>query len=553
MNATVGFGFHERNLYINHAASSCADVLIIGGGITGAAIALDAAARGLSVVLTEKSDFAGGTSSRSTRLVHGGLRYLKQFEFRQVKRTAAERIVLNRLAPHLIRPRRILIPVVKPVPAQARFLRTGLRIYDFLAKAKGDTRHITLSSTECYAREPLLGNTPLAAGYTFTEYSTDDARLVVEILKKAAQLGAACMNYVEVNGFIKHKGTISGVTCIDRLNHTQHSFSAHCVVNASGPWADRLRMLAGVDDKKLLCLSKGVHIVLKKSRLPIKQALYSFAPDGRMIFVIPSGEYVYAGTTDTPFSGNPEEAVVARTESDYLLNALNWLFTGINLAHEDVVSCWAGIRPLIAASGRTTTELSREEKMELAPNGLITMAGGKLTSCRLMAKSVADLLAKRSGRKVSCTTGNIPLSGGDFDFEANEAALVQWNDHKYDQVKQTGITVANFSRLCYRYGTHVDIITEYAFDFYNTPDTRLHCWLLAEIRYGVDYEMVCTLSDFFIRRTSMVHFEPERLETAIPVCAAYLAARPGLTTEPQSALIARFEHELAAMRLNPDC
>ena len=311
----------NREATLNTLVGDVYDVLVIGGGATGCGIALDAVSRGLKTALLEKRDFASGTSSKSTKLIHGGLRYLKQLDFGLVRESGQERARVHRLAPHLSLPEKMLLPIREGGSFGKFSTSIGLKVYDLMAGVRGDDRRKMLSRKDTLLKEPLLDPTGLKGGGFYAEYRTDDARLTIELVKKARSLGASALNYIEVKDFIYSGKTISGVKALDTITGETIEIKAKKVVSAAGPWVDHLRKINKSINEKRLFLSKGVHIVVSHERLPLHHSIYFDVPDGRMIFAIPRGKVTYIGTTDTPYEASLERIVVTQADLDYLLKA----------------------------------------------------------------------------------------------------------------------------------------------------------------------------------------------------------------------------------------
>ena len=295
------FSFFNRKNIAAELKATEFDLLIIGGGITGAGIALDAASRGMKVALIEKNDFASGTSSKSTKLIHGGLRYLKQFDFWLVKEVGTERAIVHKLAPHLVIPEKMILPLIDGGTYGSWLTSFGLKVYDILAAVEGEDQRKMLDKEEALEKEPLLPKDVLnGAGY-YAEYRTDDARLTLEVLKTALNYNAKIINYTEATQFIYEENRVVGATVKDNFTNDSFNIKAKYVVNATGPWVDTLRQTNHTKTSKRLHLTKGVHLVVAHEKLPVKQAVYFDIPDGRMMFAIPRGKVTYFGTTDTNY------------------------------------------------------------------------------------------------------------------------------------------------------------------------------------------------------------------------------------------------------------
>lgn len=370
------------------------DLLVLGGGVTGAGIALDAASRGLNVLLLEKDDFASGTSNKSTKLIHGGLRYLKQFEFGLVKETGTERAIVHKLAPHLAIPEKMLLPFVTNGTYGSFSTSVGLKLYDFLAGVLKKDRRRMLTKAQTLDAEPLLNRQTVEGGGIYSEYRTDDARLTLEILKTAHRYDAVLLNYAEVKSFLSNSGRISGVLFQDNISGKEIKVKSLAVVVAAGPWLDTILKKNNALLPNKLRLTKGVHIVVSHDKFPIKQPVYFDTPDGRMVFAIPRGKCTYIGTTDTEYRGSLNRVVATKDDYEYLLNALRRVFPKVSLCIDDVESNWAGLRPLIEDVGKAPSELSRKDEIYEMHDGLIAIAGGKLTGYRRMAQRVTDLVQK---------------------------------------------------------------------------------------------------------------------------------------------------------------
>ena len=390
------------------------DLLIIGGGVTGAGIALDAASRGLKTALIEKKDFASGTSSKSTKLVHGGLRYLKNFEFGLVRKFGKERAILNKNAPHLAYPRSMLLPFYKKWGLSSWATPLGIFAYELLAGVKKSEKFQFFRGLSVLKKEPLLK--PFATGgCLYTEYQTNDSRLVIELIKTSLLYNSTCLNYIEANSFFLKKGKVSGVFVSDVVSGSSFKIKARSVINATGPWVDSFLEKTKSNSKKKLFLTKGVHIVFKKKDLPIKTPVYFPVQDGRMVFAIPRLNLIYVGTTDTPFNKKQDEVFVEKSDVKYIISSIKKVFSVPHLKEKHVVSSWAGIRPLIFMAGKKPSDISRKDELFLSKNNLITVAGGKLSGYRMMAEKATDLVFKKLCLPfVKSKTKNITLIGGGF-------------------------------------------------------------------------------------------------------------------------------------------
>lgn len=505
----ISFSYNDRPAIIRKLSTEKYDLVIIGGGITGAGIALDAASRGLKTALVEKNDFAFGTSSRSTKLIHGGLRYLKQLEFGLVKEVGSERAVVHHLAPHLVVPEKMLLPLSDKKGLGYWLTSIGLKIYDWLAGVKPEDQRQMLTKLQTLKYEPLLRKDDVKGGAIYAEYRTDDARLTIEIIKAAVSYGASILSYARVNDFIYSEEQISGVQIKDALSDERFIIQGKVVVSATGPWVDELREINKSKTGKRLHLTKGVHIVVSHIKLPVRQAIYFDVDDGRMIFAIPRGRTTYIGTTDTTYEGNKDNVITTLKDAKYLIAAVNATFPSVNLSVEDIESSWAGLRPLIHEDGKSASELSRKDEIFESPTGLISIAGGKLTGYRKMAERVVNLVIKKhfSNRSFNpCKTDQIKLAGNTFTSTKQVKKFAQ---SVCEKLKPFGLSELTAHYLVENYGQQTDDILKYA----GKPDpSEAEISLLkAELWYSIHHEMVCTLQDFFVRRTGLLYFDVHKI------------------------------------------
>lgn len=501
------FSFFNREKTIKELQSEEFDLLVVGGGITGAGIALDAASRGMKVALIEKNDFASGTSSKSTKLIHGGLRYLKQFDFWLVKEVGTERAIVHKLAPHLVVPEKMILPLVEGGTYGSWLTSVGLKIYDVLAAVEGEDKRKMLDQKEALKKEPLLPKPLLKGAGYYAEYRTDDARLTLELIKTALDYNAKPINYSEVLEFLYKDNRVIGATIKDVLTHAVFNVKSKYIINATGPWVDHLRLKNQPNTNKKLRLSKGVHLVVNHEKLPVKQSVYFDVPDGRMMFAIPRGKSTYFGTTDTNYQGNKNEITTDLVDAMYLIAAVNNMFPKISISINDIKSSWAGLRPLIHEEGKPVSELSRKDEIFVSKSGLISIAGGKLTGYRKMAERIVDLVTKKYFKKFSgifkeAQTESILLSGGGFE-DFNEVKT--YIDHIYDSIVEKQFDKKDAQYLVYNYGKQADIILRKYDEFIEKcPHEKM---IKAEVWFTIHYEMACTPIDFFMRRTGRFYFD----------------------------------------------
>src|SRR5450432_1280127 len=376
------------------------DVLVIGGGITGAGVARDAAMRGLSVALVEARDFASGTSSRSSKMIHGGLRYMAQGDLALVHEAASERKAVERIAPHLTRQTPFVIPA-KTAAALAK-LRAGLWAFEKLGGVPKDRRHEVWSQRDLLDREPAVDARDLFGAVVYPEYLTEDARMTLANVRSASAKGAQVVSYAPVRGLIVEDGRAVGLTIGDGLSDVDADRArvrGRVIVNAAGPWVDLLRRLEDGAAEVELQLTKGVHLVVAHERLPVSRTVIMPAADRRSVFAVPKGDFTYIGTTDTFYPTSDYWPRIEAADVDYLLAAAAARFSTPALGHRDVVAAWSGLRPLVAQAGKSASEISRKDEVWTGPAGVLAIAGGKLTAYRKMAERVVDMAQEALGQR----------------------------------------------------------------------------------------------------------------------------------------------------------
>ncbi len=522
--SNIPFSSLSRSDIKSQLTSQVFDLVIIGGGVTGCGIALDAASRGLKVALLEKRDFASGTSSKSTKLIHGGLRYLKQFDVGLVRETGQERAVLNKLAPHLALPEKMLLPIVENGTFGKVMANVGLWVYDFLAGVKGSDKRQMLTKEEALEKEPLLNGAVLKGAGYYAEYRTDDARLTIELIKKAVSYGAIAVNYSEVIDFLE-KEKVVGVKVKDIGTGEEYDIKSTKVVSAAGPWVDGLRKMNESLKGKRLHLTKGVHIVVDREKLPLNYSVYFDVPDGRMIFAIPRGKATYIGTTDTTYTASLDRIVATKADRDYLINAVNNAFPSIELVAEDIESNWAGLRPLIHEDGKSPSELSRKDEIFEAPNGLISIAGGKLTGYRKMAEKVVDLVCEQLKKEKKLelpSTQTKTISLTDNPFKSNKE-VKKYIKKLRSSFEAEGLNPYYAWYLVTNYGKSCEQIIASA-KALNSTFSELEI-LLAEVDYCVENEMMNTVEDFLVRRTGRLYFNIASVHQYMDEVIAYIGEK----------------------------
>nr|WP_134685915.1 glycerol-3-phosphate dehydrogenase/oxidase [Brevibacillus migulae] len=537
----------QRKEMLRAMSGQTYDAVIIGGGITGVGIALDAVTRGLKVALVEMQDFAAGTSSRSTKLVHGGLRYLKQLEVQMVAEVGKERAIVYENGPHVTTPEWMVLPFHKGGTFGRFSTSLGLMLYDFLAGVKGSERRRMLDVQETLRKVPLIKKEGLLGGGNYVEYRTDDARLTIEVAKAAHHQGADLVNYAKVEELLYENGRVVGVKVVDQVDGEAYTLYGTKIVNATGPWVDTLREKDGSRKGKRLQLSKGIHLIIDQSRFPLTQAVYFDTPDGRMVFAIPRDGKTYVGTTDTFYQDEIAHPRMTEEDRQYVIQAINYMFPEVNITEKDIESSWAGVRPLIYEEGKSASEISRKDEIWESDSGLITIAGGKLTGYRKMAEMVVDLLVKhlRAQGKSDfrpCATKHLPISGGDVGGSAHFPAFVA---AKTKTGMEMGLAKEQAEKLTRMYGSNVDQLFNIVQQRTKENDPfALPADLFASLVYGIEAEMVVTPVDFFVRRTSMLLFCIQEVHKWKKPVLAYMAQRFGWTQEQEHAYAEELEKHL---------
>lgn len=485
------------------------DVVVIGGGITGAGVALDAATRGYTVALIERADFASGTSSRSSKLVHGGLRYLQQFDLGLVREALLERQIMVRVAPHLVKPLPMIVPAFDGERPD-RKLGMGLNLYDVMSVDKlrgrrkrgeeedqfgGDwspERHRMIEGAEVVERAPALAPRNPTGGYLFYDCQTDDSRLVLTALEEAERFGAVCANRIEATGLVEKNGRASGLKVRDVESGSEFEIGADNVVNATGVWADRLRPEDLHDEAGLPVIrpSRGTHITIAGDKLPLNDGVIVPAGEGRSIFALPWLGSTLIGTTDSDYDETDLDHVSpAAADIEYLLEATNEFFM-TDFDASDVSGAFAGVRPLIATGDpKKSVDISRRAELYETGNGMITITGGKLTTWRRMAKMAVDRIVERDSREAPCRTEEIPLGQA---IQADELPRVE------------GVPEGAYEQLAGRYGYRArDVLAvaaergELAQPIVTSGPTDL----LAEVVFAARHEQARSVGDALLRRS----------------------------------------------------
>ncbi|MGT2950212.1 alpha-glycerophosphate oxidase [Streptococcus cuniculi] len=596
------FSKETRRLAIEKMQDRQLDLLIIGGGITGAGVALQAAASGMETALIEMQDFAEGTSSRSTKLVHGGLRYLKQFDVEVVSDTVSERAVVQQIAPHIPKPDPMLLPVYDEEGSTFSMfrLKVAMDLYDLLAGVNNtDLANKVLTKEEVLEREPHLKQEGLVGGGVYLDFRNNDARLVIENIKRAAKDGALIASRVKAERFIKDEnGKVVGIVARDLLTDSTFEIRARLVINTTGPWSDEVRNLGG-EGSGLLQMrpTKGVHLVVDSARLSVPQPTYfdTGHADGRMVFVLPRENKTYFGTTDTDYTGDLANPMVTQEDVDYLLDIVNNRFPGTNLTLDDIESGWAGLRPLLSGNGASDynggnngklsddsfnnlidtvkaylnhektrddvehdltqlegsvsektldpSAVSRGSSLDRDDNGLLTLAGGKITDFRKMAEGalekVAEILAAEHGRKFRLVNSKTyPVSGG----ELNPANVAEEIEHLAQLGVKKGLHYDDALYLANLYGSNAPKV--FALNHKVEAVSQLNQRDLLSLHYAMKEEMALTAVDYLLRRTNYMLFMREQLDAIVDDVLLEMAAYYGWSEEEQAAQRALLDETL---------
>jgi len=536
-----------RAAYLEQLARDQFDVLVIGGGITGAGVALDAAARGYRVALVEKADFASGTSSKSTKLAHGGIRYLPQFDFAMIHEGVVERGLMVRHAPFLVRPQPFVIPVYEdmhwpsslPIRPRTAFgldllLDIGLWMYDLMAGRLNIGRHKRISAEKTVERAPKLRSRGLKKALLYYDAQTNDAQLTVTLLRTAAQFGAVVTNYTEVTSFTRANGKLNGAVVRDVLTNQQLTISARHIINATGVFSEQVVALTGDESKATIEPSKGIHLVVDRERLRISDTAVVLpeTEDGRILYVIPWQSRAIIGTTDTG-SGNLDDPQAGPEDIAYLIRHINQ-YLEVNLTNDDILSVYAGYRPLVKSRGARAADLSRTHVVLQEVNGMVTIVGGKLTTYRRMAQDTVDVLAKRDGMPISQPTKNLLLAGA-----------IGWRDARREieaRGQQLGLAPDIIEHLEFNFGSHARSILD-LIEKDESLRERLVLdlpYVRAEVVYACRAEMAMTLEDMLARRTRIILEDGARGASIAPQVASLMARELGWSSDQTNSQVEQY-------------
>jgi len=513
-----------RQQTLDTLESQVYDLIVIGGGITGAGILREAALRGLSVALLEAADFASGTSSKSTKLIHGGLRYLAMGHVQLVREAALERKRVNQLAPHLAEPQWLMVPTSHYLEYMK--YRVGISVYESLGQVAGPDRHFNLSGDALKAFEPELDVSAFPRSSVYLEYLTDDARLVMANIRAGVQAGGIAANKLAVTGVIKDRRQVSGVTAKCAISGQEIVVKARGVINAAGPWVEKICALDGVAMTKSMVLLKGVHLVVPRAKLPIQRMVFTQSLDQRPVFAIPRGDVVYIGTTDSVYEqGAQIWPEVLPEEVRYLLEPMQRYF-GVRLTQADCLTTWAGLRPLISETGKSSKEISRKDEVWISQSGLITIAGGKLTGYRKMAEDTVDAASRLIGLAQADGGDDTPLPGGDFTGGIDNLLL-----HLTQKYPMNDTVALRLVRL---YGAEAEQVLALGADSLVAAGSVLS----GEVAWALQKEGAQNLEDVIYRRTRVALYQPEEAAAILPRLTDMMAAELGWAEDKKTREIA---------------
>lgn len=523
------FSLQQREENVKKAQGQVFDVLIIGGGITGACAARDAARRGLSTALVEKNDWAFGTSSRSSKLVHGGLRYLELYDFKLVFEACRERRRLLMNAPHVVWPQSFIFPVYKGDKNGLFMIDMGLWLYDSLALFRNVQPHQFHGPKRILWVEPELDRSRLKGGGQFYDCSTDDARLTLSHIQSADREGACCLSYASVTGFLEKGGLAAGVRVRDELSGREFDIEARVVLNCTGPWTDTVCRMDDPDARPKLRPTKGAHVIVPWERIKAYNAMPIISPsDQRMLFVVPWHDFALIGTTDTDYDGDYDTIHASGEDVDYILEAANHALPNARLDTADVISTYAGLRPLVleeVSKDVKESKVSREHCIYESHSGLISIAGGKLTTARSMAEELVDMgvrrLEERFGARpaLRCTTKDAPVQGKDgADFPRRLERLGRKMSLDSDVIRKLQLLGTGALSVLQMIGEEEALAVRLGDGI---PYTE------AQVVYSAREEMVVTLADFMVRRSAIFYEDREQGLGCMERVASILAAELG--------------------------
>ncbi|MGV9772078.1 glycerol-3-phosphate dehydrogenase/oxidase [Streptosporangium sp. NPDC003464] len=514
---SAALGPQYRATALREMSENHYDVLVVGGGVVGAGAALDAVSRGLSVALVEARDWAAGSSSRSSKLIHGGLRYLEQLDFRLVREALKERhLLLTRLAPHLVHPVPFLFPLTHRI-WERFYIGAGMTLYDLLGGLRSAVpRHRNLSRRRALEEAPGLSPDALVGALRYHDAQTDDARMTLTLVRTAARYGATVVSRARATGLLREGARVTGARVADLESGQEVTVRARQVISATGVWTDETFVMAGVRGSHTMRPSKGVHLVVPRDRIGLRSAMI-LRTEKSVLFVLPWGRHWIIGTTDTQWNLDKDRPVASRADIDYLLDHVNAVLRR-PLTHDDVEGVYAGLRPLLAGDSADTAKLSREHLVTVPLPGLVVVAGGKYTTYRVMARDAVDMAARELGTAVpESVTHRVPLLGA-----AGYEAL--WNG-RHGLAGRSRLSVASVERLLRRYGSEVEELLDLvaADPALGRPLHGAPGYLGAEAVYAASHEQALHLEDVLTRRTHVFMEERDRGLAAAAEVAALIA------------------------------
>ena len=545
MKRSSRLGPEDRAAAWQRLDGGAVDVLVVGGGVTGAGIALDAVTRGLSTALVEARDFASGTSSRSSKLIHGGLRYLEQMDFRLVREALLEReLMLTRLAPHLVRPVSFLYPLTRHGWERA-YVGAGLVLYDAIGGSRTLPRHRHLTRTGARALAPALRRDALVGGIRYYDAQCDDARHTLTLVRTAAAYGATMRSSTEVVGFVKEGDRVVAAELRDTETGEVGIVRTGVVVNSTGVWTDDVQSLADSRGEFHVRASKGIHLVVPRDRISSETGII-LRTEKSVLFVIPWGDHWIIGTTDEDWHYAKAHPAASRTDIDYILEHVNRVLA-VPLTPADISGVYAGLRPLLSGEEEVTSQLSREHAISRSPRGMVSVAGGKYTTYRVMARDAVNAAVDELGRRAPrCVTDSIPLAGADgYHALANQAESLS---------DELGLPLWRINHLLGRYGSLIREVLEPAVEDrrWLEPVPGAGTYLMAEIRYAATHEGALHLDDVLARRTRISIETPHRGLESMKRVASVLGEVLGWDDEQLTREIASYDARVAAERASQE-
>ncbi|MEM7645485.1 MAG: glycerol-3-phosphate dehydrogenase/oxidase [Pseudomonadota bacterium] len=541
----MSFSFRDRSQNLQTLSDEVFDLAIVGGGITGAGVARDAASRGMKVALVESQDFASGTSSRSSKLIHGGVRYLENFEFHLVFEALSERALLFKIAPHLVHPLRFLVPVYSSSRVGFYKMLAGMWLYDLLALFETPQMHESLDPQEVRERVASIDGRGLVGAVEYSDAYTDDDRLVIESLRDAHRRGATIVNFCEVEGVKKDGDKILSLSVRDKKADSTFNLRAKQFVAGVGPWTDLFGKRVDDQWSKRLRPTKGVHLVFSKKKIPIERAVV-LGVEERIIFVIPRHEMVIVGTTDTDYSGDPGEVRTHNDDVNYILHALKKHFPRLDIGVNDILSTYSGVRPLIRDDSSSEGKTSREHKIFSHGSNLTFVAGGKYTTYRKISEEVVDFVLEKIPfeKKMAFGPCQTKTAINPFVTESDYSrAQLQWQQ----KVEQWGLDEALVKRLLFRHGSEAEWIFEKISKNYNVYSPNESLWM-GEAAFAIQETMCLSLEDYYWRRSplflAMRDHGMKYLDSIAKVFAEYLGWDADEMSRQKKVLMEQMQSEL---------